>query len=105
MANKCIRHGEALLKPVNKKVNGEAHTSYVIAHSESGHNHVLQSKKPFKVSESDKQFLIELFEPATLTHLKTYDRHKDLTIPAGTYEIIHKKEYDPFEKIMREVWD
>lgn len=103
--NKCIRHGEAMLVPITNEVKGSQHNMFIIAHSETGHHHVLESKVPFTVSEQDKQFLIELFEPAKLVHKKTVDKHKTLTVPAGKYRVITKTEYDPWDKIIREVHD
>lgn len=42
--NKCIRHGEILLVPVDKIPEGKSseYTSYVAGHSETGHHHVLE---------------------------------------------------------------
>lgn len=105
MRNKVIRHGEAMLVPVNTKFKGKEHSEYILSHSETGHHHVLESKAPFKVSESDKQFLIELFTPAKLVHKKTVDAHKTLDVPAGKYKIVKKTEYDPWQGIIREVHD
>lgn len=103
--NKPIRHGENLLLPVTKAVNGEKHTTYIIGHSETGHHHVLESKEPFVVSESDKEFLIELFSPAKLVHKKQMDKHNTLVINPGKYRVIKKTEYDPWQRIIREVHD
>ena len=106
--NYAIRHGEVFLLPVDKAPKGksEKHTSFIVGHSETGHHHVLESKTEFEVSEIDKAFLyITLFDTGTLVHQKTVNRHNNLTVPAGTYKVIRKSEYDPFEKIMREVWD
>lgn len=103
--NKPIRHGEILLVPINTKITGEKKTSYIVGHSESGHHHVLESKTPFVVSESDKQFVIELFEPAELVHKKTYDIHPTLPVAPGRYKVVRKTEYSPLERITRAVWD
>lgn len=103
--NKCIRHGEAMLIPISKKVIGKKHTSFIVAHSETGHHHVLESKAPFTVSEKDKQFLIELFEPAKLVHKKTVDKHNTLTVAPGRYKVVYKNEYDPFQEVIRRVTD
>lgn len=103
--NKCIRHGEAMLVPISDKITGKKHTSFIVAHSETGHHHVLQSKKSFVVSEVDKQFLIELFEPAKLVHQKTTDKHKTLTVPAGKYKVVYKNEYNPFLQEIQKVQD
>ncbi|MCA1565848.1 MAG: hypothetical protein LC803_09460 [Acidobacteria bacterium] len=106
--NKPIRHGEVLLFPVQDVPTAKVtqHTSYIVGHSETGHHHVLESKTKFDaLSTQDKDLYIRLFAPGTLTHKKTVNRHNDLTVPAGTYRVIRKNEYDPFQKVMREVWD
>lgn len=105
MSNKCIRHGEAMLVPVNTNFTGREHTSYIVAHSETGHNHVLESTTPFKVSETDERFLIELFKPARLVHKKTTDKHKTLPIAPGKYKIVYKTEYNPWEGVIQRVFD
>jgi hypothetical protein len=103
--SKPIRHGECLLLPVTDEVAGTQHTSFIIAHSETGHHHVLESKKPFTISKSDKQFLIELFEPAKLVHKKTTDKHKTLPVAPGKYKVIYKNEYNPFLQEIQKVLD
>ncbi len=105
MKNKPIRHGENLLLPIKSKIVGEEHTTYIIGHSETGHHHVLESTEPFVVSESDKQFVIELFAPAKLVHKKALDKHNTLTINPGKYKVIKKTEYDPWQGVIREVHD
>ena len=102
---KCVRHGEAMLVPVKKNFKGEEHNLFIIAHSETGHHHVLESKKPFKISQTDKEFLIELFEPGKLVHKKSVDAHKTLTIAPGKYQIRHKTEYNPWEGVISRVFD
>lgn len=105
MKNKCIRHGETMLIPIKGKVEGAEYNIFIIAHSETGHHHVLESKVPFVVSEQDKQFVIELFEPAKLVHKKQVDKHKTLDIPAGKYKVAYKNEYNPWEQIISRVFD
>lgn len=103
----AIRHGEVLLQPVDKlpKAKVEQHTSYIVGHSETGHHHVLESDKKFDVM-LDKAFLyISLSNPATLVHKKTTDAHKTLKVPKGKYRIIHKKEYNPWTKVVQRVFD
>lgn len=103
---KPIRHGEILLFPVNKRLSkAEKHTSYIVGHSETGHHHVLESKEEFGVMLDKAITYIQLTQPADLVHQKTVNAHKTLTVPAGTYQIIHKTEYEPFQKVRREVWD
>lgn len=103
----AIRHGENLLFPVRKKVTGELHKTYIVGHSETGHHHVLESQTEFEVmSDKEKDLLfIRLFQPAKLVHKKTYDAHRTLNVPAGTYQVIRKQEYDPWREVMTNVFD
>lgn len=105
MKNKAIRHGEAMLIPVTKKVTGKQHKTFIIAHSETGHDHVLESDVPFTVSQNDKEFLIQLFEPAKLVHKKQIDKHKTLPIAPGKYKVVYKNEYNPWLQVISRVFD
>lgn len=103
----AIRHGENVLKPV-EKTEGKVskYKIYIVGHSETGHHHVLESKYEFEVIEGEKEELfVRLFEPAKIVHQKTFDVHRTLEVPAGTYQVIRKKEYDPFREVVRQVWD
>lgn len=106
--NYTIRHGEVTIHAIPKLPKGSVQNvkTFIVGHSETGHHHVLESAHEFKVTTIDKERLyLELFEPAKLVHQKTVNRHRDLVIPAGTYEITHKVEYNPFTKAMSQVWD
>lgn len=103
-----IQHGECLLLPVGKMPKGKTVkvTEQIIAHSETGHHHVVEAKQEFEVMGSlEKQDLyLRLFEPAKLVHKKATDKHKTLTVPKGDWKILHKSEYDPyFQRIQRVV--
>lgn len=105
--NKPIRHGEIMLVPVTSAPKAERtqYNEYIAGHSETGHHHVIESKTPFDVLVDNDQIFVELFSDAKLVHKKATDRHRDLVIPAGIYKRYHDTEYDPFEKIIREVAD
>lgn len=108
MKNTPIRHGELLLKPVSaKQVKGkkEAHKSFIAAHSETGHNHVIESDVDFNVSTEGLEVYVELFEPAKLVHKKTANKHQTLPIAPGFYQVIQKTEYNPFTGLSQKVWD
>lgn len=106
--NKPIRHGEIMLVPVETIPEGKTskHDLFIVGHSETGHHHVLEAGiKQFELTEADQELYFRLFEPAKLVHKKLTDKHRDLTIPAGTYKRFHDTEYDPFEKVIRDVAD
>lgn len=108
--NKPIRHGEVLLFPVTKVPSSKGKTKkymdFIVGHSETGHHHVLESKHQYAVTVlGDDSVFVQLAKPAKLSHKKTVNRHHDLVVDPGTYQVIRKREYDPFGKAMREVWD
>lgn len=113
--NKPIRHGELLLVPVGYIPTGklESATSKILAHSETGHHHVLEGKNlkygratPFEViTDPEDNVFVRLMAPGTLVHKKEFDRHADLVIAPGMYRVKHKTEYDLFGDVIRAVID
>jgi len=102
-----VLHGENFLLPVDAMPEGSTVKTklYVAGHSESGHNHVLTSKRDMQVLETDTDRYILVESVAELFHQKTYDIHETITIEPGIYKITHKTEYDPFADVVRAVYD
>ena len=74
---------------------------FTIAHSETGHNHVMvadrvEAFKPDHVPDND---LYELFlivkEPTDIQHIRSFDTHETLRVPPGNYQIRRQREYTP----------
>lgn len=105
---KYVRHGECFIRPIEKLPKGKRVkvNSYIIGHSESQHHHVLEGEiTVVEQPNMDANIFFELVNVGKVVHQKTVNRHNDLTLAPGKYEVIHKQEYDPFEKVMRDVWD
>ena len=103
-----FRHGEVMLVSVNKIPKGKVTKAkeYILAHSETGHHHVLEAERAFEMTETDKHELyLRLFEPAQLIHKKAVDKHRTITIPAGYYQRFEDTEYSPFDGLIRRVRD
>lgn len=100
---KGIRHGEVILMPTEATVTGKKVKKFVIAHSETGHHHVIEAEAPFTVDEKD--MLIELFGDAAIVHKKSFDAHKTLPLEKGIYKRYEAVEYSPFDQITRRVRD
>lgn len=72
---------------------------FVVAHSETGHNHVLEAEyvtayKPAGVNEVDLyQMFLKVDAPSEINHLRSYDTHETLIVPPGKYEIRRQREY------------
>lgn len=104
----AVQHGEVFLLPVDSvRGNVAQHDAFIVGHSESGHNHVLESKVKFDVitDEEKNELYLRLFEPAKLVHKKSFDIHETRVIAPGEYKVYIKTEYDPFQQVVRNVWD
>lgn len=72
---------------------------FVVAHSETGHNHVMvadrvEAYKPAGVKEVDLyQMFLKVEEPTEINHLRSFNTHETLLVPTGTYEIRRQREY------------
>lgn len=105
----AIQHGETMLQPVDKMPNGKTIkvTKLVIAHSETGHHHVLEATKEFEAigSINKGDLYLRLFEPAKLVHKKATQQHKTLPVKPGVWKVLHKTEYSPFTQLINRVKD
>jgi hypothetical protein len=101
-----VMHGENFLVPIDTMPEGDVTRTkvYIAGHSETGHHHVLESKAEMEVVEGETRAVL-LSEVGKLFHQKTFDIHETLFLAPGAYEITHKTEYDPFQQVIRAVWD
>lgn len=104
------QHGEVFLRPVDSAPENRPTTKtkeFIVGHSESGHNHVLESNTEFEVMTGDEKYdlYLKLFEPAKLVHKKSFDIHETQVIVPGDYAVYTKTEYDPFRDVIRAVYD
>ena len=72
----------------------------IIGHSETGHHHVIDLRKCKtaeliinKMREFETRLLLR--EDAEVEHLRSFDTHKTLKLPAGKYIVRHRREYTP----------
>lgn len=114
MKPQIIRHGEVILKPstLPKKAKLVKETNeYIVAHSETGHHHVLKTIEKtdlskFKVYTLKGDTYLEIPEMSELLHEKTgKDVHKTHKIAPSIYKVVIKKEFDYFAGLIRQVRD
>ncbi|MCX2934717.1 hypothetical protein ORI20_31075 [Mycobacterium sp. CVI_P3] len=92
-----IRHGEILLLPVATVPFGETEhvTSCIVGHSESGHHHVLESDEVFaQIVAMNGDLFVDLPADTPLRHHKNHQQHRELMVPAGTWKVVRKTEFD-----------
>lgn len=110
-----IRHGELILKPINKIPNGaelkEITHKKIVAWSETHHHHILEVKdkvdlSKLKVYTWNGETYLEVPQISELWHQKTgKDTHKKHTIQPSFYKVIIKKQFDYFTKSLQRVRD
>lgn len=106
-----ITHGELGLIPVSKLPelkNAKRLTAraYIASHSETGHHHMLTSEKEdIEIIETDTDRYAIIGSLTRLWHDKSYEVHEEVMVEPGIYKLTQKNEYDPFNKIIRRVFD
>lgn len=106
---KPIRHGEVIFKvaklPKGAKLVKEVKKE-IVAHSETGHHHVLEAVKPFKVWMWKNETYVEVPEMAELWHQKSgKDIHAPHKVSPGIWKIDIKTHFDYFKKSLQRVRD
>lgn len=109
MKPQIIRHGEVLLKPETlpkDAVLKETTKKFTVAHSETGHHHVLESIDNYEVFTSNGETYIKLGTVGTLFHEKSGSYvHTPHKVTPSVYKIVIKKEFDYFQGAIRAVRD
>lgn len=70
---------------------------YVVAHSETGHNHVIQQEGVNVFRAANDPFVLYLVvdNEVELKHLRSFDTHESIKVPPGMYRINRQREYTP----------
>ncbi len=70
---------------------------YVVAHSETGHHHVLEKSRAEVFKSASDSFIayIRSFGDAEVKHNRSFDTHESLLLPKGNYEVRRQREYTP----------
>jgi len=84
-----------------KAVNPEKGV-YVVAHSETGHNHVIAAQPNVSLLTTGDPMIsylqvVEATDEAetVIEHLRSFDTHESIAISPGNYEIRRQREYTP----------
>lgn len=93
-----IRRIDALPANIEPAIPEGAH--HIMAHSETGHNHVIEAD-PENVrvyndpSDPLKAYLEVLATDVQLQHRRAHDTHETINVTPGKYEIRRQREYMP----------
>lgn len=91
----CIQRVDALPDGV-EEVPAENGLN-IVAHSETGHHHVMERSKAtmYRLPESIYECFLVVDEPTTLDHKRDFDTHEPITFEPGVYRIKRQREYTP----------
>lgn len=102
-----VRHGEVMLIPVKDVPNGRVlkKGDYILAHSETGHHHVLEGTG-FEITEVENgQLFVKVLKDTNLAHRKEHDKHRTITLPPSLLERYHMVEHNPASEAIQVVKD
>ena len=70
---------------------------YIVTHSETGHNHVMEATrvKMYTLPDSIMDCLLVVEDQAQLDHLRTFDTHESILFEKGVYHVRRQQEYTP----------
>ena len=91
----CIRRVDNM--PKGLKVAEIENGNYIVAHSETGHHHVIDSRTAQMLVDETNAFIayLSVREPVDLVHLRDHDTHEALHFEPGIYEVRRQREYTP----------
>lgn len=71
--------------------------AYVVAHSETGHNHVIDSRAAQLFIDKTNDFIayLKVLEPCELKHLRDLATHEALAFKPGFYRVHRQREATP----------
>jgi len=67
----------------------------VLAHSETGHHHVIEGNAVRVYEQDEFVSYLDVQEPAKVVHLRGFDTHAPVDLPAGKYCLTRQREYTP----------
>lgn len=72
--------------------------AYIVAHSETGHNHVVMERpgvRMFSGMDELRAYLVIEGDPAPVEHQRDFDTHQTFGLSAGTWEVRRQREFTP----------
>jgi hypothetical protein len=84
--------------PNDLKVVPAVNGVHILAHSETGHHHVIKEQAADRFIDETNQFIsyLSVLSDAEIEHLRSFDTHEALGVEAGTiYEVRTQREYIP----------
>lgn len=102
------RQGDVLIREISAiPEKATKAKSSVVAVGEGHHEHKVS--EGVDVMEHEESLYLSVNESGKLVHVhtgtNTQAEHLPIELPAGTYEVIHQRQYNPYEKAIERVRD
>lgn len=70
---------------------------YILAHSETGHHHVIERPRAEVFEAADDEFIsyVRALGDVKITHKRDFDTHEPILLKPGNYEVRRQREYVP----------
>src|SRR5580700_1097494 len=91
----CIRQVDRLPDGLTAQSGKEGYL--ILAHSETGHHHVVLERSAQLLIDQTNAFIayLKVAEPCELEHLRSYDTHEPWALEPGIYELRRQREHVP----------
>ena len=105
--NRCAAQGDVMFVrvdslPTDIKEMPPEQGSFILAHSETGHHHVMEARPNVRVFSTDNPLvsylqIVEATEEAEnfIEHLRSFDTHEPISFKTGIYKVINQRESAP----------
>ncbi len=103
----CAAQGDVMIRRIDKLPDGieesvKENGRFVVAHSETGHNHVIEASPNVHLYDGEDPFVsyLQVVEATDATetlleHMRSFDTHETLKIPPGFFEVRRQREHTP----------
>lgn len=101
--NNIAAQGDVLFRridslPLDVVAAKEENGNYIVAHSETGHNHVIKATPDvqfFRAANDNMLAYLVVNNEAVLEHMRSFDTHEPIMFKQGIYEVRRQREYTP----------
>lgn len=83
--------------PSDAMIAEEKNGYFIVAHSETGHDHVIESRNAQMLIDKTNDFIayVKISKPTEVEHRRSFDTHESLLLTPGNYQIRRQREYVP----------
>jgi hypothetical protein len=100
MVKKMAAQGDVMFIRVDKIPGDAVHIepkdgNFVVAHSETGHDHVLESRNAQMLIDKTNDFIayLKVSKKTEVKHLRSFDTHESLLLSPGNYIVRRQREW------------